>query len=100
MDWTAALRANVDQAAARALGEQDAGPYSPTSGCFDRRYWAWKLVDFPEATFQRLVLPLAIVYRDPLSRFGGRPEALAAVKTGLACASRLQIGRASWRERV
>ena len=90
MDWTAALRANVDQAAARALSEQDADPYSSTAGCFDRRYWAWKLVDFPEATFQRLVLPLAIVYRDPQSRFCGRPEVLEAVKAGLACATRLQ----------
>lgn len=90
MDHNALLRANVELAAARALGEQDASPHSVTAGCFDRRYWAWKLVDFPEATFQRLVLPLAQLFNDPQSRFHGRPEVLAAVRSGLACAGRLQ----------
>lgn len=90
------LRANVELAAARALGEQDASPHSPTSGCFDRRYWAWKLVDFPEATFQRLVLPLAQLYRDPHSRFHAQPEVLAAVRSGLACAARLQHANGSF----
>ena len=90
------LRAQVDLAAARALGEQDASPYSVTSGCFDRRYWAWKLVDFPEATFQRLVFPLAVLYRDPQSRYDGQPEVLAAVRSGLACAGRLQHANGSF----
>jgi len=96
MDQGALLRANVELAAARALGEQDASPHSVTSGCFDRRYWAWKLVDFPEATFQRLVLPLAQLYRDPQSRFHGQPEVLAAVRSGLACAARLQHANGSF----
>lgn len=90
------LRANVELAAARALGEQDASPHSLTSGCFDRRYWAWKLVDFPEATFQRLVLPLAQLYRDPQSRFHAQPEVLSAVRSGLACAARLQHANGSF----
>lgn len=90
------LRAQVDLAAARALGEQDASPHSVTSGCFDRRYWAWKLVDFPEATFQRLVFPLATLYRDSHSRYHGQPEVLAAVRSGLACASRLQHANGSF----
>ena len=90
------LRANVELAAARALGEQDASPHSLTSGCFDRRYWAWKLVDFPEATFQRLVLSLAQLYRDPQSRFHAQPEVLAAVRSGLACAARLQHANGSF----
>ena len=90
------LRAQVDLAAARALGEQDASPHSVTSGCFDRRYWAWKLVDFPEATFQRLVFPLARLYRDSHSRYHGQPELLAAVRSGLACAGRLQHANGSF----
>jgi hypothetical protein len=96
MDHAAVLRANIELAAARALGEQDASPHSTTSGCFDRRYWAWKLVDFPEATFQRLVWPLAQLYRDPQSRFHAQPEVLAAVRSGLACASRLQHANGSF----
>lgn len=89
-DWVQSLRVHADLAAGRALAEQDANPYSPTTGCFDRRYWAWKLVDFPEATFQRLVLPLAQLYRDPRSRFHGQPEVLTAVRAGLAYAGRIQ----------
>ena len=30
-----------------------------SAGCFDRRFWAWKLTDFPEATFQRNAAPLS-----------------------------------------
>jgi hypothetical protein len=37
----------------RLLSQLNRDPATPTYGCFDRRYWAWKLVDFPEATFQR-----------------------------------------------
>lgn len=43
----------------RLLNVQDRDPYSLSIGCFDRRFWGWKLVDFPEATFQRNVYPLA-----------------------------------------
>lgn len=89
-DWIESLRVHADLAAGRALAAQDANPYSATSGCFDRRYWAWKLVDFPEATFQRLVLPLAMLYRDPRSRFHGQPEVLTAIRSGLEYASAIQ----------
>jgi len=30
------------------LSEINRDPSSSTYGCFDRRYWAWKLTDFPE----------------------------------------------------
>jgi len=89
-DWIDALRVQGDLAAGRALAEHDANPYSPTAGCFDRRYWAWKLVDFPEATFQRLVLPLAQLYRDPRSRFHQQPEVLSAIRSGMSYAGRIQ----------
>lgn len=43
----------------RILNAIDRDPYSPAYGCFDRRFWGWKLVDFPEATYQRNISPLA-----------------------------------------
>jgi hypothetical protein len=89
-DWIQSLRVHADLAAGRALAEHDANPYSPTVGCFDRRYWAWKLVDFPEATFQRLVFPLAMLYRDPSSRFHQQPEVLSAIRSGMSYAGRIQ----------
>lgn len=90
------LRIHADLAAGRALAEHDANPYSPTVGCFDRRYWAWKLVDFPEATFQRLVLPLALLYRDPRSRFHHQPEVLSAIRSGMSYAGRIQHANGSF----
>jgi hypothetical protein len=95
-DWIQSLRVHADLAAGRALAEQDANPYSPTAGCFDRRYWAWKLVDFPEATFQRLVLPLAQLYRDPQSRFHAQPEVLTAIRSGMAYAGTIQHDNGSF----
>lgn len=53
------IQEQIRLACRRLLSELDRNPYSPTYGCFDRRYWAWKLVDFPETTFQRNSFPLA-----------------------------------------
>lgn len=96
MEWTAALGGQVDAAVARALGEHDANPYSATAGCFDRRFWAWKLVDFPEATFQRLVYPIALCWANPSSRFHRSAEAVNAVRAGLAFAARVQHANGSF----
>jgi hypothetical protein len=74
----------------RLLSQQDADPYSPTRGCFDRRYWAWKLADYPEATYQRNVQPLAELWADPHNPFHQDPKLLAAVLTGLEYAASIQ----------
>jgi hypothetical protein len=57
--WTPMLLQGVEQAMRFLLNQQNRDPYTPTYGCFDRRYWAWKLVDYAEATFQRYVYALA-----------------------------------------
>ena len=74
----------------RALGDQDRDPASPTYGCFDRRYWAWKIVDCPEATYQRHVYPLAMLVRDPASRFYNRSDVLEAIQAGVTFAIAVQ----------
>jgi hypothetical protein len=84
------LRRAAETAAMRALGDQDRDPASPTRGCFDRRYWAWKLVDYPEATFQRHVYPLAMLVQDPASRFYNRADVLEAIEAGLRFALSIQ----------
>jgi hypothetical protein len=84
------LRRAAETAAMRALGDQDRDPASPTRGCFDRRYWAWKLVDCPEATFQRHVYPLVMLAQDPASRFYNRADVLEAIEAGLRFALSIQ----------
>ena len=56
---TNSLNRQALDACRRALNLQNQDPTSKTKGCFDRRFWAWKLIDYPEATFQRLVSPLS-----------------------------------------
>lgn len=53
------LADQVSQSCRHLLSEINRDPASSTYGCFDRRYWAWKMVDFPEATFQRNLANLA-----------------------------------------
>ena len=46
----------------RVLSRMDRERYSPTSGCCDRTFWAWKFTDFPGARFQEAVCVLSFVY--------------------------------------
>lgn len=54
----------LDQAP-RVLGLMDREALSPTSGCCDRTYWAWKFVDFPGARFQEALCVLGFLYATP-----------------------------------
>lgn len=72
------------------ISMQNRDPYSPTYGCFDRRYWGWKLVDFPEATFQRNVYPFALLYNDSLSEFFRNLDLRERIISGLEYAVTIQ----------
>jgi hypothetical protein len=56
----------------RILGLCDRNAESPTYGCFDRNYWHYKLIDFPNIRFQEAVSLLALLYNynilDPFYR--------------------------------
>ena len=54
----------------RVLGMLDREAESPTSGCCDRTYWAWKFVDFPRARFQECACVLAFLHA---TDFAGNP---------------------------
>lgn len=82
----------VGEEALRVLGLMDREEASPTYGCCDRTYWAWKFVDFPGARFQEAVCALAFLYATPLEGhpYAGDPRLLEWVGAGLDCWSRLQ----------
>lgn len=90
LDFVSQLRRQVDLAVQRLLSQQDRDPYSSTYGCFDRRFWGWKLVDFPEATFQRNVYPLAVLYNDLTSQFYQSSRLVPAITAGLTYATKIQ----------
>lgn len=48
----------------RILGFGDRVKSSRTYGCFDRYYWHYKLIDFPNARFQEASLLLALLYKN------------------------------------
>ena len=52
--------------APRVLSLMDREASSPTAGCGDRTYWAWKFVDFPASRLQESVCVLAFLYAAPL----------------------------------
>jgi hypothetical protein len=54
--------AMILEEAPRALSMMDRDAMSPTAGCCDRAYWAWKFVDFPGARFQEALCALSFLY--------------------------------------
>jgi hypothetical protein len=79
-------------AAPRVLGLLDRQPESPTAGCGDRSYWAWKFVDAPAPRLQESVAVLAFLYATPLagSPYHRQPRLLGWIESALAFWSRLQ----------
>lgn len=53
---------------ARVLSLMDREALSPTAGCCDRTYWAWKFVDFPGARFQEALCVLSFLYSTRLEQ--------------------------------
>ncbi|BBB49475.1 hypothetical protein [Pelolinea submarina] len=83
------LRTQVLTACRHLLSEINRDPATPTYGCFDRRYWGWKLVDFPEATFQRNLSALAWLLQQPEAQ---EMQAMltSTLQAGLLYAARIQ----------
>jgi hypothetical protein len=73
------LKLQVLTACRRLLSEGNLDPYSSAYGCFDRRFWGWKTLDFPEATLQRNAYPLAWLLQHPDPRFSVNAELLTEV---------------------
>ena len=73
----------------RLLNQLNRDPSTSTFGCFDRRYWAWKLIDFPEATFQRNIKPLCWFMDQPEAK-SYRDTITENIKAGLLYALGIQ----------
>ncbi|MBI4609470.1 MAG: hypothetical protein HY726_10705 [Candidatus Rokubacteria bacterium] len=65
----------------RILGLADRREGARTYGCFDRYYWQYRLMDFPNARFQEGVHLLALLYHHSLD---GNPFAGQRMIAGLA----------------
>lgn len=53
---------------AKILNHTDTRISSNSYGCVDRRYWAWKLTDFPDLTLQYAVYPFGLLLDESSSR--------------------------------
>ena len=91
------IREQVLQTCRHLLSEQNRDPYTPSHGCFDRRYWGWKIADFPEATFQRNVYPLSWLLRKPDPDFRvGKDALFESVQAGLSYTANIQHSNGSF----
>lgn len=66
----------------RIMALLDRNPCSPTFGSFDRKYWQYRILDFPCGMQQELVLPLAWLYSNECkgNRFFGLPRIAQALE--------------------
>ena len=83
------LKEQITNACLHLFSEINRDPTSSAYGCFDRRYWAWKLTDFPEATFQRNLSALGWYLQQQRSENHGQ-FIVEIIKSGLEFAFKLQ----------
>jgi hypothetical protein len=78
--------------APRVLSLMDREAHSPTAGCGDRTYWAWKFTDFPASRLQESLCVLAFLYATPLpgSPYYRRGKLLEWITRGLRFWSEVQ----------
>ncbi len=78
--------------APRVMSMMDRQPKSPTAGCCDRTYWAWKFVDFPRPRFQEALCVMAFLHgtKAPDNPYFGASRLAQWITLGLAFWTRLQ----------
>jgi len=86
--------------AERGLGLGDRDPVSPTFGCFDRYYWHYKALDFPNARAQEIGHYLAILYANRFegNRYAGEPMILKWAEAAVRFWSQIQNRDGSFNE--
>lgn len=93
-------RAAILAAVPRVLSLMDREPLSPTAGCCDRTYWAWKFTDFPGARFQEALCCLSFLWATPFTGNGyqNSRKLLEWIEAGLAFWATLQHADGSFDE--
>jgi hypothetical protein len=76
----------------RLLSQIDREPASPTYGCADREWWAWKFRDVPLGMMQTVAYPLALLWadRDLGGPLAGDPRILSWAVAAMEFACRRQ----------
>ncbi|HUS87972.1 MAG TPA: hypothetical protein VMW91_01150, partial [Desulfosporosinus sp.] len=82
------------------LSLMDREPFSPTRGCMDRTYWAWKFTDFPGARFQEGLCFLSFLYATSLEAnpYYQQPKLLEWIATGFDWWSKIQYSQGEFDE--
>lgn len=87
---TELLHKAILDSAPRILCLLDKNPLSPSYGSFDRKYWQYKILDFPCGMQQELVLPLAYLWKTPFlgNEYHGQPRVAEFIAAALRYHSR------------
>jgi len=93
-------RALILEQAPRVLSLMDRDAFSPTAGCCDRTYWAWKFVDYPGSRFQEALCVLGFLYATdlPESPYHRNRRLLEWIELGLLYWCSIQYGDGSFDE--
>ena len=93
-------RALILEQAPRVLSLMDRETFSPTAGCCDRTYWAWKFVDYPGSRFQEALCVLGFLYATnlPDSPYHRNRRLLEWIDLGLRYWCSIQYGDGSFDE--
>ncbi len=91
---------SIRSEAPRVLGLMDREPLSPTVGCGDRTFWAWKFVDYPGARFQESLCVLSFLWNEdrPDNPYYRSGELLRWIEQGLTYWGSIQYGDGSFDE--
>ena len=86
--------------APKVLSLMDREALSPTAGCCDRTYWAWKFVDYPGSRFQEALCVLSFLYATglPGSPYHRNPRLLEWIDLGLRYWCSIQYSDGSFDE--
>ena len=86
--------------APKVLSLMDREAMSPSAGCCDRTYWAWKFVDYPGSRFQEALCVLSFLYATPLpeSPYFKNSRLLQWIDQGLRYWCSIQYGDGSFDE--
>ena len=86
--------------APHVLSLMDRETMSPTAGCCDRTYWAWKFTDFPGARFQESLCVMGFLYSMKFENncYFGNENLFEWIELGLKFWSNIQYADGSFDE--
>src|SRR3990170_4847496 len=84
---------------AHVMSYLDRNSASATYGCFDRRYWSWRIGDMANASLQYGMYPLAWLWKhDDTGAYKGAGNVLEWIQAAIRFTAKIQKGNGSFNQ--